>query len=222
MEVKTILFDLDGTLVDSLQLIEQTYRKVFQDMNIPWGDGDVLKWLGRPLVDIAANFAGRDKKEEFIERYQGYYKEEHDKKIKLFPGTYEMLEWMRQRGFKLGVVTSKGRPTTVHALNLLDVSKFLGAVITAHDVNKYKPDPEPVLEALKVLGASAESALYVGDSPFDIMAGQEAGTGTAGVTWGIATREELEKYNPTYILDSWEELKQVVASGEVSERYFKR
>jgi len=194
MKITTVLFDLDGTLVDSLPLIEQTYRKVFRDMNIPWGDNDVLKWLGRPLVDIAGHFAGEERKDEFVKRYQGYYKVEHDQNIKVFPGAREMLEWLKKIGIKLGIVTSKGKPTTMHAVDLLDINKFIEVIITAHDVKKYKPDPDPVLAALKAIGSSPACALYVGDSPYNIMAGQEAGTKTAGVTWGMAGREKMKKF----------------------------
>jgi len=206
VDTKAVLFDLDGTLVNTLPLIVQTYRKVFRDMNIPWGDGAVLKLIGLPLKEIGKHFAG-EKEPLFIELYQHYYQLDHDRMTGLFPGTSEILRFLKSRGIKLGIVTSKGKPVTLRTIAHTGLDRFMEVVVTAHDVVKPKPDPEPLLNALATLGVMAGQAVFIGDSRFDIMTGKNAGTRTLGVTWGLDGREELERLKPDGLLDKWEELK---------------
>ncbi|NPV72511.1 MAG: HAD-IA family hydrolase [Pelotomaculum sp.] len=205
MKTEAVLFDLDGTLVDSLQLIIKTYRLVFAEMNIPWGDDEVVKMIGLPLKDIGRHFAG-SQGPFFEELYQRHYLREHDLHTRLFPGTLKILEKLKACGIKLGVVTSKGRAGTDRALNLTGIGSFMDVVVTAHDVSRHKPDPEPLLIALKRLGTAAARSIYVGDSKFDVLAGQRAGTRTLAVTWGLGTREELAQLKPDGLIDRWEEL----------------
>ncbi|MGB9802379.1 HAD-IA family hydrolase [Desulfofundulus sp.] len=207
MCIKVVLFDLDGTLADSLPLIRHTYRRVFDEMGIPWGDNDVMHWIGRPIVDIARYFAGEEGAEEFIKRYQEHYHRDHDCYTRLFPGTLEMLQNLRSQGFRLGIVTSKGKIGAWRTIKFTGLDSFLDVVVTAHDVERHKPLPDPVLKALEILRVRPEEAIYVGDSHYDIQAGRAAGTVTLGVTWGITPRGELERYKPDGLLDSWEELK---------------
>lgn len=205
MKTKAVLFDLDGTLVDSLPLIVRTYRKVFDEMNIPWGNDDVVKMIGLPLKDIGRHFAG-ERGQFFEERYQHHYHQDHDRFLKLFPGTLELLEQLRRRGVRLGIVTSKGKPGASRAVAFTGLGCFMDVIVTAHDVLKHKPDPEPLLYALKFLGAEAGRSIFVGDSKFDIQTGQNAGTCTLGVTWGLENREDLERIRPDGLIDRWEEL----------------
>ncbi|MDD4169531.1 MAG: HAD-IA family hydrolase [Desulfotomaculaceae bacterium] len=201
-----VLFDLDGTLVDTLPLIVQTYRKVFRDMKIPWGDDDVVKLIGYPLTEIGKHFAG-EKESLFIELYQHYYQIDHDRMTRLYPGTLEILSFLKSRGLKLGIVTSKGRPVTLRSVAHTGLDRFMDVIVTAHDVLKHKPDPEPLVKALTVLGATVDQSIFIGDTSFDILTGQNTGTLTLGVTWGLASRNELELLKPDGLLDQWIEIK---------------
>ncbi|MDD2496556.1 MAG: HAD-IA family hydrolase [Desulfitobacteriaceae bacterium] len=206
MRIDTALFDLDGTVTDSLPLIRRTYFSVFQEMCIPWGDEDVMKLIGLPLKEIGRIMAGAGKEDEFFDTYQRHYRETHDKLMDLFPGARKVLHELRQNRYALGIVTSKSRYGADMTLSLLDLNNFFDVVITADDSEKHKPNPDPVLVALKKLNKTAEKAVYVGDSPFDIMAGNGAGVTTIAVTWGMADKTELLKHNPNKIVDSWIEL----------------
>lgn len=205
MDTEAVLFDLDGTLVDTLPLIIQTYKKVFTDLKIPWGNDDVVKWIGLPLVETARHFAGAHKK-KFMDLYQYYYQIEHDRLTRLFPGTYETLRSLKARLFKLGVVTAKSRPVTLRTLAHTGLDRLMNVVITAHDVVKPKPDPEPVFRALAVLECAADRAIFIGDTRFDILAGKKAGACVLGVTWGLAGREELAPLAPDGLLEKWEDI----------------
>lgn len=205
METKAVLFDLDGTLVDTIPLIVRTYQNVFKELEIPWGDNDVVEWIGLPLKEIGLHFAG-DKEPRFYELYQHHYHLEHDRMTKLYPGTGEMLSTLKNSGLKLGIVTSKGRPVTLRTIAYTGLDRFMDVVVTAHDVEKHKPDPEPLLNALRHLDTEAGRCVYVGDSHFDILTGQRAGALTLAVTWGLGEKEALEQLKPAGLLESWEDL----------------
>ena len=207
MFTQAVLFDLDGTLVDTVPLIVKTYRQVFRDLKIPWGDDDVVGHIGLPLVDIAGNF-GVDDRDRFVELYQHYYKIEHDNSTKVFPGTLEMLSHLREMGIKLGLVTSKGKPVTTRTLAFTKLDRLLDTIVTAHDVANPKPHPEAMEKALTALAAQPERTIMVGDSRFDILAGKGSGTRTLAVTWGLESREALTKLNPDGLLENWNEITQ--------------
>lgn len=205
MKTQAVLFDLDGTLVDSLPLIVRTYRQVFAEMDIPWGNDDVVKMIGLPLKDIGRHFVG-EREPRFEELYQHYYHREHDLFTRLFPGTLSMLEQLKKQGVRLGIVTSKGKPGTARTVAFTGIDCYMDVVVTAHDVLKHKPDPEPLMCALEFLETQVSRAIYVGDSRFDILTGQNAGARTLGVTWGLEGREELERLRPDGLIDRWGEL----------------
>ena len=202
---QAVLFDLDGTLVDTVPLIVKTYRQVFRDLDIPWGDNEVVKYIGLPLVEIAGHFEVKDR-EHFVELYQHYYKIDHDSATKLFPGTFEIMSHLKGLGIKLGLVTSKGKPVTTRTLAFTKLDGLLDAIVTAHDVINPKPSAEPVEKALAALSVPPERAIMVGDSRFDILTGKESGTRTLGVAWGLESREALERLNPDGLLETWDEI----------------
>ncbi|WP_027718138.1 HAD family hydrolase [Desulfovirgula thermocuniculi] len=210
MPAKAVLFDLDGTLVDSLPLLKEVYLRVFEDLGLSWGRGDVIQWIGRPIVDIARHFAGGREK-EFIDRYHHHYYREYDRRVRLFPGTAEMLRRLKEKGLALGIVTSKGRTSAWHTVRQMNLGEYMDVVVTAHDVERHKPLPDPVLKALEALAVGAAEAVYVGDSPYDVQAGKAAGVKTLGVTWGLSSAAELARWQPDGLIDSWDELEQFLA-----------
>lgn len=205
MIIKTLLFDLDGTLIDSIPLITMTFRKVFDHYGIPWENGEVLKTIGLPLKEVAEHYLpGRAG--EFIELYSMFQREKQMDYIKLFPGALEAVETVKSSGYSAGVVTSKRRMPALTGLEITGLNKYMDVVVTVEDISKPKPDPEPVLRALELLNNKPENAVYIGDSWYDIIAGKRAGVVTIGVTWGMASRERLMEEGPKYIVDSFAEL----------------
>lgn len=205
MDTKAVIFDLDGTILNSLPLIHLTFQEVFREMGLPWGNGEVLKTVGLPLREVAAAYApGRA--EEFLERYASFQKERQEKMLKAYPGTREALQTLRDRGYRLALATSKRRLATEAGLSISGLSRYLEVVVTVDDVAKPKPEPDILYKTLELLGLDNSQAVYVGDSWYDIMTGKNAAVTTIGVTWGMASREELYRYTPSYIVDTWEEL----------------
>ncbi len=208
MSRKAILFDLDGTLIDSLPLIEANCRCTFEALGIPWGRGEVMQWTGIPLKKIAEHFAPPGRSEEYLALYQSFFQRDHDRYLRIYPGSRELLQELKKQQYQIALVTSKGRPAVEKNLAFLNLKPYLDLIITAHDVEKHKPDPEPIFKALAGLQVQPEEALLIGDSPFDLEAGQKAGVETLGVSWGAAGREALQVWSPLAVLDKWEDIYQ--------------
>lgn len=204
MELKTVLFDLDGTLINTIPLIRLSFEKVFADFGIPWENGEVLKTIGLPLREVAAHYApGRV--EEFLQVYTEFQKTKYREFTRIYPGTIETLEVIKKKGCHTGVVTSKRKAPALEGMAITGIDGYVEVAVAVEDVSKPKPAPDPVFKALGLLGAQPENAIYAGDSWYDIQAGKQAGVTTIGVTWGMATREELSDYHPDFIVDSWGE-----------------
>jgi len=202
-----VFFDFDGTLIDSLDLIKSSLFKVFKEMGLNWGDDEeVMGWIGRPLLEIARNFSPVSP-EYFMERYQQYYHRDHDRNMTLFPGTREMLQDLKKSKLKTGIITSKSRPGTMKTIDFTGIGKYFDIIITATDVERHKPLPDPVYKALDLINLKAEEAIFVGDSRFDLEAGKAAGVRVLGVSWGISSVGELMRCDPEGILNKWDDLR---------------
>jgi pyrophosphatase PpaX len=191
MRFPTVLFDLDGTLIDSTRLILDSYHhtmRVHRGRTFP--DSEWLAGLGTPLRVQFRRFTA-DPAE--IERMTATYREwnltHHDAMVRAFPGAVEAVRALRDRGIRLGIVTSKNRGGVERGLAVAGFDGLFEAIVTSDDLEASKPDPAPVLAALERLGAAPDHTLFVGDSPHDIAAGRNAGTRTAGCLWGPFPRE---------------------------------
>jgi pyrophosphatase PpaX len=204
MKYPAVIFDLDGTLIDTIPLIRFSFEQVFAELALPWGNGEVLKTIGLPLREVAERFAP-SRVEEFLALYSEHQQSRHRELTRLFPGTWETLALLRDEGRLTAVVTSKRRSTALAGMSLTGIDGFIQVTVSVDDVVRSKPDAEPVLKALDMLGVEPDQSVYVGDSWYDIIAGQQAGVTTVGVTWGMASREELAEVKPDFIVNSWDE-----------------
>lgn len=208
-----VLFDLDGTLVDTLPLIEHTYSTLFS-RHPEYGvvGQDAVKLLGMSLTSILSQLVPADNVQDMADEYMTIYREHHDDMLKPYPGILEAVSGIVQVGVVVGVVTSKMRETTERALRDLDLLELMDVIVASEDVKRHKPDAEPVLAAMRKLGCSSKGTVYIGDSPFDMMAGKAAGTDVIGVTWGAFDRGELEALEPNHIVESPSALYSVLVS----------
>ena len=205
MRVKTVLFDLDGTLIDTIPLIRWTMETVFGELGLPWRDGEVMQTVGLPLREIAARYAP-ERAREFVDLYTQIQRTRHRELTTAYPGTLETLQIIKSGGRRTGVVTAKRREPALAGLAVTGLDRYIEVLVAADDTVRSKPHPEPVSRALRLLGGRPETTVYVGDSWYDITAGKQAGVATLGVTWGVATREQLTAHGPDLIVDSWNEL----------------
>ncbi|MDT8342476.1 MAG: HAD-IA family hydrolase [Longimicrobiales bacterium] len=205
-----VLFDLDGTLADTVPLILACYRHTMTvHRGAPLPDDLWLRHVGRPLRESLLAFGDdADEAEAMRETYLGYQREVHDGMVHPFPGVPEAVAELRSLGVPLGVVTSKTSEMAHRTLRVCALADAFAVVVTADDVTRGKPDPEPVHTALRALGAVAgPGILFVGDSPHDLAAGRAAGVRTAAVTWGAASEAALVAGAPDYLVRSVAELR---------------
>jgi len=144
--------------------------------------------------------------EEMTAKYRAYNLANHDKIVTIFEGVYDTIKLLKERGYKIAIVTTKLSDVVDMGLRLTKLDEFFDVIVALDHVTRAKPDPEPVLMALEKLGSTPEEAIMVGDNSHDILAGKNAGTKTAGVAWTLKGREFLASLQPDYLLDNMRDL----------------
>lgn len=198
----TYLFDLDGTLIDSVELIRRTFRHTLQvHRGSPPDEESWLTGLGRPLWDqFSVYTSDRSEIDTMIATYREYNLAHHDALVRPYPGILEAVAELKRRGRRLGIVTSKMRAGTERGLRCCGLDGQFDLIVGADDTERHKPDPTPVLRAMDLLQARPDSTVFVGDSPHDLAAGRAAGVRTAAALWGPFPRDWLDKHSPDYWL----------------------
>ncbi|AIQ10717.1 pyrophosphatase PpaX [Paenibacillus durus] len=214
--IECVLFDLDGTIVNTNELIISSFMYALQQHAQPAITREqMIPHMGTSLPDQLKAFTNLEDVSALEASYRHYQVEYHDELIRSFPNVNETLEELRRREIKLGVVTTKIRPTTIRALEMFDLQQYMDTVVTLNDVTKLKPDPEPVLTAVRNLGVNPEKTLMVGDSGVDIQSAKAAGVLAAGVAWSLKGEDTLRKYGPDFILQDMTDLYEIVSGGTV-------
>lgn len=210
--ITTVLFDLDGTLIDSIRLILDSYHHTLAVHGLPpRTDEEWLAGIGTPLRVQFRDWAGdASTLEAMIATYREYNLAHHDQRIAAYPGVVGMVHDLRRTGVRLGLVTSKNTPGARRGLRVIGLEDSMEVIIGADDVERPKPHPEPVLLALDRLGARAETAMYVGDSLHDMHAGRAAGVRTGAVLWGPFGKDHLAPAAPDHWFDRPADLLAVV------------
>lgn len=199
---RTVLFDLDGTLIDSVRLILDSYHHTLQVHGLPpRSDDEWLAGLGTPLRVQFRDWSNDPERiEAMIATYREYNLAHHDQRIAAYPGVVEMVTTVRQAGFQTGLVTSKNRAGAERGLRVVGLEGTMEVIVGADDVERPKPHPEPVHKALDHLGGTPGQAVFVGDSLHDMHSGRAAGAATAAVLWGPFDRAHLEPSAPDHWL----------------------
>ncbi|HKS07627.1 MAG TPA: HAD-IA family hydrolase [Gemmatimonadaceae bacterium] len=207
-----ILFDLDGTLVDTIELIMQSMEFAFAEFTgVRPTREQWLRGLGIPLrKQITEHARSSEELDVLIARYRLFQGEHHDAMTTAYPGVANVLNALSGRGHPMGLVTSKYFATAKKALVHTGIDAHISVVIGADSTPNQKPHPEPVLTAIAQLKTEPARALFVGDSPHDIAAGNAAGVATVAATWGPFPRADLEAAHPTHWLASIEALPDLV------------
>lgn len=206
--LQTVLFDLDGTLIDSIQLIIDSYHHTLAVHGIPARtDQEWLDGIGTPLrVQFAEWAHDEERMEAMIDTYREYNIFHHDSRVRVYPGVVDMVQAVRAAGCRTGLVTSKNRVGAFRGLRVAGLEEAMDVVIGADDVVHPKPHREPVDRAVAHLGADPARTVYVGDSVHDMHSGRSAGVRTAAVLWGPFGRSDLEPAGPDYWLEHPREL----------------
>jgi pyrophosphatase PpaX len=197
-----LLFDLDGTLVDSIELILQSAKHAFSCRPGPAPTSEAFAaGIGRPLRAQFGPYCESDDDIEFlIARYREFQLEHHDRLTKAYPGIPEAVTALAAAGHPLAVVTSKLDAMARRALAHVGLDQAIPVVIGSDATRRHKPDPDPVLLALERLGVAASEAIFFGDSPYDMEAGRAAGVTPVAVLWGAFSHEELRRAGARHTL----------------------
>ena len=202
-----VLFDLDGTVVDSGAIILASMRHATQQvLGIDAEDAELMAAVGGPGLEAQMAAFAPDRVEELVRVYRAHNEPLHDE-LEPCEGMEDVIARLHDDGVRLGVVTAKRRSTVDLAFARLRVGHLFETVVGGDETEKHKPDPEPLLLAARRLGVSPQDCAYVGDSPFDIRAAKAAPMYSVAVSWGrIHDRAKLEAEKPAVIVDTAEEL----------------
>ncbi len=207
MTIKAVMFDLDGTLLDTNELIIQSWMNAYKILKgTEWNREEIIATFGEPLMYTLANIFPEIDTDRAAEVYRTWQGDHFDDYIQLFPGVVELLEALKSKGYILGVVTSRLRQSSERGLNKFGIMKYFDCLVAADDGTKHKPDPEPLLLALDKVGVEPKEAIMIGDSIFDIGCAKNAQVESIFVAWSVAQPVFNEKTKPGFIVHKTEEI----------------
>ncbi|TFE24761.1 pyrophosphatase PpaX [Cohnella luojiensis] len=206
-KIKAVLFDLDGTIIDTNELIIQSFFHALKGV-VPEGFGreHIIPSMGQPLTTQLQEFSGQEDVAHLTQAYREYNHLRHDEMVALFPGVAEAVKQLHAAGIQLGIVTTKMRATTLRALELLGLRDYMETIVTLDDVEHAKPHPEPVEKAMQALGSVPSETLMVGDSSVDMKSAIAAGAIPVGVAWSLKGERNLFEAGAVHMLHEMHEL----------------
>ena len=203
----TYLFDVDGTLVDTVDLICRCFQYIaekYANKTLP--REQIVAGIGSPLHQQVVKQLGPGLDyDRILDDYLHYQLDIMGKSVSLFPGVAATLEALKTAGKRLAVVTSRRRHSLEVILSSTGIADFFDYLVTPEDTDRHKPDPEPALKAMSLLGAAPKSTVFIGDAHYDICSGAGAGIDTVFVTWSQAAVESLP-IRPTWTIDALPQL----------------
>lgn len=207
-KIDTILFDLDGTLIDTNEIIIKSYQHAYKTHlpNLSLSRQTIIDQIGPTLNDIFSLYTDSPfTVKALIETYREYYVENEEKYHKLYPKVYETLKYLKENHYQLGIVTSKFKVAAWPSFTHYKLDQFIDVFIALDDVSNPKPNKEPVLKALSKF-KTTHGAIMIGDNQGDILSGKNAGILSAGVAWSIKGKSHLSLVNPDYMFDTMDDI----------------
>ncbi len=214
MKMKAVIFDMDGTLIDSMKLILKSVNIAFKHVGLPEISPDMLGTIaGRPLAEIL-KMLKQDIDAESIRKCEEIFKEVYRTmsavEMHVFPKVKETLAWLHNKRILLAVVSTTSEQLIERELKRFEFEKFFHVIIGRESVQNFKPSPEGILKALTLLEVRPDETVFVGDSPMDVKAGKKANVKTIAVTTGFSKKEILSREKPDYIINGIDELKNIL------------
>ncbi len=199
---KYVFFDLDGTLIDTVPLILESFNYTFMHH---FGDTrpqeETIRYIGMPLMNHLKDiYPGKE--EELAKTYREYNEKKHDNSIAIFIGIYHLIKTLYEKGIVLGVVTSKRQELAIRGLKIFNLSDYFLFVNGSEASTRHKPDGDPLIKAMERANVkNKDEVLYVGDSPLDILCAKDAGVKSAAVAWTYSPIVELERVKPDIFIE---------------------
>lgn len=215
--VELVLFDLDGTLVDSVPSLAHAVDQLLLELGRPAaGEAKVRQWVGNGAPMLIARALSDDREvaadldpqlqQQALQRFLEHYDQCADRDAQVYPGVIEALAQMQQRGLQLAVVTNKPERFVPDLLRSLELDRFFSLLVGGDSLVEKKPHPLPLQHCLEYFGFAPGQALMVGDSAADIGAARAAGIGVAAVSYGYSYPQPVSAYQPDWLVDSLTEL----------------
>lgn len=209
--LKTIIFDFDGTLADTLPIVYKSFQHIFDKyMQLDKSPEDIKAMFGPAENDIIRTHFPEKHIEAAIAQYHDYYWTNHDQWVERSQEIEDLLAWIRKKGLKLAIMTGKGRKSLDLSLKALEMTDWFDMTVTGDEVEKPKPDPEGIHKILKELNTLPEKAIFIGDSNSDIIAGKRAGIETIGVQWLSTFQSPKFDTEPDHVFTNVEGLKNLL------------
>ncbi|GFZ31629.1 pyrophosphatase PpaX [Clostridium zeae] len=214
--IKAVLFDLDGTLLDTNELIINSFKHVFENiLKIQVSEAEITKKFGMPLSSSFKDYTD-SRIDELVVAYRAYNEERHDTMCYAFDGVKELLDKLKGMGIKIGIVTSKRKKLAEKGMKIAGILEYMDVIITPECTENHKPHGEPALKACSELNILPSEAIMVGDSHLDIMCGKSAGCQTCAVEYTVLPIETLVNQQPNYFIKTPEQLVEIVKNINVA------
>lgn len=210
MSIKCLLFDFDGTIADTNNIIFLSLQEAVEKYTgFRPSKKDLMPVFGRLLIDQMSYF-NKENAPDMAQCYKETYHKLQFKMVKPFPGVIRCINMLKNNGIILGIVSAKTRNGIMTGLNTFGIDKCFDIIISAQDITKSKPDPEPVIKAVKKASVDFNEAIMIGDSPYDIESGNNAGTKTALVNWTLFSDDYFKDLKIDYRLNNMDELTSII------------
>jgi len=217
-KIDVILYDLDGTIQDSVPLIVESFQKAYEIVlgECTRSEADLKSYIGRPLSDSFERH-DRETADRLTEAYLEYnMKRMKEGAISLFPGITEGLAKIKSLGYRQGIVTAKRRSSAMVTIELLDIAKYFDTMVFGEDTVRSKPYGDPIVEGAKRLGITDMSrVLYVGDAKSDLLSAKDCGASFALVDWTMMPKDEIGKLGPDHVISSLDEIPCIIGGTEL-------
>lgn len=218
LEYTAALFDFDGTLANSNELINRTHYTVLEELFPGKYTMESVRQFNGPSLDEVYGTLIPDRKQEIITKYRQLNSELHDEMITLFNGVKEELTLLKEKGIKLAIVSTKRNDMIERGIKVLGLENLFSVVIGSYSYSHYKPDPEPVYRALAELNVPHNQAVMIGDNTHDIESATNAGIPSIFVEWSQKTLKEIEPYEPTYTVKNMRALSAIILSENMNKQ----
>lgn len=210
MQIKGIFFDMDGTLIDTNELIFQSYDYALHKvLHASYPREHLVDTFGKPLKQIMEELGGAHAEElrhAFLE-----YSLAHEDQLRLFPQVRETLQWLKEQHIAMAIVSSRLRKGVLRDLALFGLDGYFDVFITPESTDKHKPHPDPAHKAAEALQLATGETLFVGDSPYDLRCGRDAGCKTAVVSYSLFPAADIDVCSPDYTLQTLADLQSILS-----------
>jgi len=208
--INTVIFDFDGTLANTNELIINSFKHIYTYYNKTWDEVYIRSTFGEPLrMVITRDFSGYDV-DVVTSLFRNYQFQRFENEVFLYHNVRETLEHLYKNGIKMGIATSRLKESTVKALKSFGIDHYFKSIVAADDVARHKPNKEPLVKCMKALNSESDQTLYVGDSKFDLECAINADVIPVLVGWQSNSRDLATTYGVKHVLNNMRDLIRLV------------